>query len=375
MSDAVAEENWPAPRENPDFVGHTGAEAVLLDAYYSHRLPHAWLICGPRGIGKATLAYRFARFVLARKPGMVEGAGGLFGESLAPARPETLELAPGDPVFRRVAGGGHADLRTVERSSDKKTGKLRSVIVVDDVRGIGDFLSLTPAEGGWRVVIIDAADDMNRNAANAVLKVLEEPPPRALLLLVSHNPGRLLPTIRSRCRRLVLKALSEEAVGALLARYCPELSETDRDDLGWLAEGSIGRGLTMAGIGGVEIYRDLLGLLETLPQLDVAALHRIGDRVGKPGADEAFRTLADLLRLWLSRLILFGARTDAGNDTGLAPRERALMQRLTGAGDLDRWLQVWEKINDLLARSDGANMDRKQMALNVFLAFENAARA
>ncbi len=375
MSAAAAEETWPAPRENPDLVGHTAAETVLLDAFLSNRLPHAWLICGPRGIGKATLAYRFARFVLARKPDTAADAGGLFGESLAPGKPETLELGADNPVFRRVVAGAHADLRTVERSNDSKTGKLRSVIVVEDVRGIGEFLSLTPAEGGWRVVIVDAADDMNRNAANAVLKVLEEPPPRALLLLVSHNPGRLLPTIRSRCRRLVLNALAEEAVGALLARYCPGQSETDRGILVRLAEGSIGRGLSMAEIGGVELYQDLLGLLETLPQLDVAALHRMGDRVGKAGAEEAFRTVTDLLRLWLSRLILFGARGDAGKDTGLAPGERALMQRLTGAGDLDRWLQVWEKINDLLARADGANMDRKQMALNVFLALENAARA
>src|SRR5215469_13580615 len=159
----------PAPRENAALLGHEAAEAALLGAYRSGRLPHAWLFSGPRGIGKATLAFRFARFVLAGG-----GEGGLFA-----AAPTTLAMPPTHPVFRRVASGGHADLLVVERGLDSKRRKLRSEIVVDDTRAIAGFLRLTPAEGNWRVVIVDGADLMNRNAANALLKTLEEPPQKA----------------------------------------------------------------------------------------------------------------------------------------------------------------------------------------------------
>src|SRR5262249_34661542 len=147
-------------------------------------------------------------------------SGGLFA---APA-PRSLMMPPQDPVFRRVAAGSHADLLVVERGIDPKRKRARTEIVGDDTPAVAGFLRLPLAEGGWRIVIVDTADDMNRNAANAVLKILEEPPPRALLILVSDNPGRLLPTIRSRCRRLSLRPLADEVVAALLQRYRPDLN-------------------------------------------------------------------------------------------------------------------------------------------------------
>src|SRR5204863_3643546 len=218
--EAAPEPAAPPPRANPDLLGHEAAEAELRRLFDSGRMPHALLLSGPRGIGKATLAFRLARFVLASGGG--EGPpGGLFGEPGASG----LAIAPDSGTFRRVASGGHADLLTVERAYDPRRRRLRGEIIVGNAREIGTFLRLTPAEGGWRVVVVDGADEMNRAAANALLKILEEPPRRTLLLLVAHSPGRLLPTIRSRCRRFPLAPLPPAIVRQLLLRYRRDLPE------------------------------------------------------------------------------------------------------------------------------------------------------
>ena len=175
------------PRESETLIGHEAAEAAMYDAI-SGRVPHAWMISGPAGIGKATLAYRFARYVLSGGSGEESGPG-LFGDELPPST-AALNVSRDDPVFAQIAAGSHADMMVVERGYDEKRKKMRGEIVVDDVRKIGSFLRLTPSLGGWRVVILDSADEMNRNAANAVLKLLEEPPRQALIILVSHTPGR-----------------------------------------------------------------------------------------------------------------------------------------------------------------------------------------
>jgi DNA polymerase-3 subunit delta' len=239
QTDAAA---TPTARETADLVGHEAAEHALLAAYRSGRLPHAWMITGPRGIGKATLAYRFARFVLA---GGIAGQTDLLGDA-----PTSLAIAEDDPVFRRVVSGGHADFLVIDRQMEDGKGGARTEIVVDDVRRIGRFLRLTAAEGGWRVVVVDDADDMNRNAANALLKVLEEPPANSLLLLVCHNPGRLPATIRSRCRRLALQPLDAADVDRLLASHAGDLSPGDRRILVSLAEGRPGRAIGLAAAGG-----------------------------------------------------------------------------------------------------------------------------
>ncbi len=170
------------PSSNPYLIGHEDAEKTFLDAWNGQRLAHAWLICGSRGIGKSTLAYRMARFALGQGVSGKSEAN-LFGVN---APPTSLQMSTEHPVFRRIAAKGHGDFRAIERGwSDAKRTKRKTVIGVDDVRTVGSFLRKTPAEGGWRVVLIDAADEMNNNAANAVLKVLEEPPLRALLFLVA----------------------------------------------------------------------------------------------------------------------------------------------------------------------------------------------
>src|SRR4051794_21170102 len=217
------------PRENPDLFGHEEAERTFEGAIAGGRLHHAWLITGKEGIGKATLAYRLARRLLTQQGDPND---------------------PGNPAFRRVAKATHADLLTVEREWDEKRKRHRTEIVVDDARDIAGFLRLTPAEGGWRVVVVDGAEHLNRNAANALLKVLEEPPARAILLLTCAAPGRLLPTIRSRCRRMPLRPLGPADMGLVLAKMLPG---EDAANLVGIAGGSPGRAMLLAAEGGIAL--------------------------------------------------------------------------------------------------------------------------
>jgi len=370
------------PRANPELIGHEAAEAALLDMHAAGRLPHALLICGPRGIGKATLAYRLARFlfVQAEETAASSRGGGLFGDSApAAAAPSTLHVPPEHPAFRRVAASGHADLMTVERGIDIRRKRARAEIVVDDTRSIAGFLHLTSAENGWRIVVVDSADEMNRNAANALLKILEEPPKRALLLLVSHAPGRLLPTIRSRCRKLMLRALPDADVERLLARHRPDLTPGDAAALARLAAGSIGDALALAEVGGLDLYRAMLALLMPLPGLDAVALHGFAERLARPDADAAYRAITELLPGWLARMVALagGARDGSGAGGGrgeIVLGEHAAMRRLAARRGLDQWVEVWEKINRSFAQADSVNLDRKQVVMNAFFALEGAAR-
>ncbi len=357
----------PEPRENPYFTGHDAAEQTFLNAWMSGRLAHAWLICGPRGIGKATLAYRMARFALSHRN---ESDGpSLFGD--ADAATPSLQMSGEDPVFKRVAALGHGDFRAIERAwSDTKMTKRKASIAVNDVRGIGQFLRLTPAEGGWRVVIIDAADEMNRNAENAVLKVLEEPPARALIFLVAHNPARLLPTIRSRCRRLVLGPLPTATVQTLLGRYRPDIAAKDTAPLAVLSEGSIGRAIDLADAGGLALFRSLIGVLSTLPKMDIGLAHSLSDAALK---GEGFRTLADLLTWWLARMVALSARNGWPQVQEIVPGEHAIADRLCAAAGLEQWVEVWEKTARLFERADAVHLDKKRTVLNALLAIEQRA--
>jgi DNA polymerase-3 subunit delta' len=335
------------PRANPDFVGHPTAEQTLLRAWQSNRLHHAWLISGPRGVGKATLAFRFARHVLA----------GAERDLFAEAAP-TLAMAPESPIFRQVAQGSHPDLLTIERAYDEKRDRVRTAILVDDVRELGTFLHLKAAAGGWRVVVVDCADDLNLSAANALLKLLEEPPEKALLLLVSHAPGRLLPTIRSRCRRLSLGPLEPDAMEALLRTSCPQLADVDRRLLIRLSEGSVGRATEIVAAGGLDLYRDIAGQLRQLPAVDAVALHALGDRLGHRDASDLFRLATEILLGWLGGTV---------RSVATGQGEAALSGLPSGRHSLEQWLELWEKISRLFARVESANLDRKQVWVDAML--------
>lgn len=365
MPDAQ-QETLSHPRATPSLIGHAAAEAALLDAYNADRLHHAWLITGPRGVGKATLAYRFARFLLSRP--LKDAGASLFGDGLEETTPESLELAPDHPVFRRVAACGHADLVTVERALDEARGRRRTEIVVDDIRKLHGFYGQTAAEGGWRVVVIDAADEMNRNAANALLKILEEPPANSVLLLVAHAPGRLLPTIRSRCRHLPLRPLSSEAIGALVAERYPELSSEDTEIVGRLAEGTPGRAVSLIEDGGLEVYQETIGLIRTLPKLDMAGVHRFAGTLSRPANEGQFRAFRDLFTGWLGRAVCFGA---TGRPLPGLEGEAVTYEPLGGSASLDRLTALWEKVAGRFAAVDTLRLDRKQVVLTTFIGLQD----
>jgi len=355
---------WPPPWRNDRLIGHEQAERTMLAAQQSGRLHHAWLLTGPRGIGKATLAWRFARFLLAGQDQRVLFGGG----------PESLDV-PADAQGRHLIDArSHPDLFHLRRALNHDTGRIRAEIAVDDVRGLGDFMHMTPAMGKWRVAIVDSADEMNRHSANAVLKILEEPPPNAVLLIVSHAPGRLLPTIRSRCRRLALQPLGEDTVVRLLGDYAPETKDEERRALARLAEGSIGRALELAGAGSLDLYREMVEVLATLPDLDMPRLHGFAERFAKRGeeANADWRALNYLFDGWLKGLMRQAALvTEAAP---VVPAESGLRARLLAAASLDRWMAASEQVALLFSRADAVNLDRKQTVMGSFLALQSATR-
>lgn len=376
------------PRRTPELWGHEAAEAQLIEAWKSGRMPHAWLFTGPKGIGKATLAFRFARFVLAQsviktepKPLETEAAGfSLFGDAPAPPvapKPAStaagLYMSPDDPLFKRVASFGHANVITIERAWNDKTDKFFTEIRVDDVRRLASFFALSAAEGGYRVAIVDAADDMNRSAANALLKTLEEPPAQSLIILVAHAPGGLLPTIRSRCHVLGMRPVSSAHVSKVLRQHHPELGPESESLLVALAEGSPGRALALLDAGGVEACADLRNFLQQLVARDNVGLHRLAEKIAKTGQGQTYTAFCELLLWWLARLARLMASGQALPE--LWPGEAHTMAILGERQSLDRWVDVWEKSRDLMARADALSLDKKQTLLSLLFLIEGRASA
>jgi DNA polymerase-3 subunit delta' len=361
-------ETGPAWTER--LIGHEAAEQAFLKAFAAGRLPHAWLISGPQGVGKATFAYRIARFLLAQP--MQAEEGGLFGAG-APAAPTTLDMPRNHRVFRQIAQQGHPDFRLLERTPNPKTGRMRTEIVIEDVRAVIDFLHLKPAASPWRVVIVDSADDLNRNSANALLKILEEPSTNTVLLLLSHAPQSLLPTIRSRCRKLVLQPLPHDLAAAALAARFPDDKEQDRALAVATAGGSLGQAIRMIEQGGVGLLREIAALLASWPRLDAGLLHKLGDKLGGRDQEAQFDLAVELLGWWFARMARMAA-TGETPETQLFEGETALIARMQAAASLDRWLGLWEKVSRLFARVRAVNLDRKQAWVAAFLAIEGIGR-
>jgi DNA polymerase-3 subunit delta' len=321
------------PRANPDLFGHDHAAQALADAANAGRMHHAWLLTGPRGVGKATLAFRFARWLLAGRP---DGATPLY-------------LPPDDPTFRRVAAGGHADLRNLAPNAGEKGVKM--IIRVDDVRQVPRFLGLTAAEAGWRIVVIEQLEAMNPEAQNALLKTLEEPPQRALLLLTSSAPDRLLPTIRSRCRRIDLFPLAAPEMDKLITRWMPDLDAAQRGSLARISGGAPGRALELAEGEGLTLQVEVDAFLRSLPHPQPRSLHQIADKLAAKRDGSALVTFMDLLRASLA------------HDVGAAGRGHAPAPYLA-ARPLAEWAALWDTLGRLADETETLNLDRKQAVLS-----------
>ncbi len=357
----------PHPRETARLIGQDTAEQAFLTAYASDRLHHAWLLTGPRGVGKATLAWRIARFLLATPP--VE-EDGLFG---APPPPTTLDIDPEHAVARHMAAGAEPGLAPITRSVNEKTGKLRNEIVVDDIRKLNRFFGLSATDGGRRVVIVDAADEMNVSAANALLKMLEEPPARTTLLLISHQPSRLLPTIRSRCRTLRLSPLSPEDMKAALSQAGAVLPDHP-ERLAALAAGSVGDALRLLNLDGLRIYAELIAILGTLPRLDRSRSLALAEAAAQRNAADKFELLLTLTDIALTRLARTGAMGQPPQPEA-APNESEVLTRLAGDARKARiWADTAATITARARHGQAVNLDPAALVLDtVFKIKETAA--
>lgn len=353
-------EGFPHPRATRALFGHEAAERELARAFASGRMHHGWLLAGPEGIGKATLAYRLARHVLA-----LPEERDVFGDSLS---------VPDDcAANRQMLAMAHPGLLVLRRPWDAKAKRFATTLPVDEVRRLKSFLGLTGGEGQWRIVIVDSADDLNLNAANALLKSLEEPPARALFILISSEPARLLPTIRSRCRKLDLRPLGEAdlrkaAEAALLAadREPPKADAWPR--LLQLAEGSVRRCLQLHAGGGLELYAEIDGVLSLLPKVDWVAMHALSDSMAQAAQEQRFAAFYNLLLETLARLV--HARATGQGLVG----ELALAERLIKPEALPQWAELWETLVRERAEAEALNLDRKSLVLGTISRLEAAAR-
>jgi len=331
----------PHPRETLALLGHDAAERELLDAYRRNKMAQAWIIGGPEGVGKATLAWRLARFLLAHpEPG-----------AAAVQNAESLAVAGDHPAARRIASMALADIFLLRRAWNEKTKKHFTEIRIEDVRKVIQAFHQASGTGGWRIAIVDCADDLNRASANALLKLIEEPPARSLFLLVAHQPGRILPTIRSRCRKLMLAPLSPEDTIAAVRNLGPPWSEAPEADLlaaAARAEGSVREALRLLGDDGVAFDAAVRKLFDRLPQVDWLGAHMLADKLTGRDNEAAYETFMGATQRHLDR------------------RLRALAQSGAAPIRLARYAVAWEEIREAARETEVFNFDKRALVLRVF---------
>ena len=361
--DAIPEpdriEGAPHPRETPVLFGQDQAQAAFLIAFGSGRLHSGWLITGPRGVGKATLAWKIATFLLAGEEG-----GGLFGDP-------SLDVSTDHPDARLIHAGAHPRLALIRRPWDDKTKKLRAEITIDAVRNLKSFFHMSAADGGRRVVIVDAADELNRNAANAILKELEEPPAETTILLVSHQPSRLLPTIRSRCRELRCAPLGAADLQSALEQAGHPAQNSEA--LATLAGGSAGDAIRLLGHDGMMLYESIVKTLEGLPQINRQAALKLADACVGKAAETRFAMTLDLMDTFLSRAARAGLMGEP--QTQGASGEARLLARLAPDDRAARaWAALQQNLSTRARHGRAVNLDPAALILDMIFKIEETAQ-
>ena len=348
------------PQDNPELFGHHEAERHILSAIHGRRLPHAWLISGCTGIGKATLGYRFARYLLA-------------GRDRTTMVPDSLFLEADHRVFQGVRRGSYPDLLIVERGLDPRSQRLRHEISIDDIRTVQDFFNYTVAKDGWRVVLIDGVDLLNHHGQNALLKVLEEPPLHSILLLISSRPGRVLSTVRSRCRSVVLRPLTYHLVVQLLGRFYSSLEDDEKHGFAILAEGSIGRALTLVKAEGTRIFGQLMEIFDSLPRFDWNIAYRFVEQtLRRDNNAENFMVVRDMMLWWLARLACVEHGV-AVNDASILACDVGIERIAKHHYGVESWADVWASVHKLLTQAEQVSLDRQQAILTALTMIKTAA--
>jgi DNA polymerase III subunit delta' len=344
------------PRKQRLLFGHAPEAAGLARAARSGRLHHGLLITGPKGVGKATLAWRFARALLSGP------AAGLRDD---------LAIADTGRAAQLIDGLAHPDVLSIRRPWDEKAKRHKTEIPVDEIRRLGGFFGRHAAEGGWRIAIVDAADEMNRAAENALLKTLEEPPPRSLVILIANAPGALLPTTRSRCRKLALRPLDHQTMAQAVAALNPGGGE-GRETLAALAEGAPGRALALGQSGALALYADAVRLLSAVRKPDLGLVTAVADRLAKPAASDSFYLFLDLIRQLLRWMVL--AKAGQTGPLLALGRDGEALLKACDAGGLERWTALWDNLNASFQRADALNLDKRHAIADAFLEAEAALR-
>ena len=352
-----------APKSMTFCLGHKAQERQFIDFIENNNMPHAMVFSGPEGVGKTTMAFRLTRFLFKR--GVDDGnQGGLFCEALPTDKITSLDVPSDDPVSSRITSGGHADLLHLERYFDESKGKRDRNLKVDVLRKIEPFLRKTSSEGGWRIVIVEDADSMNRNAQNAILKILEEPPKNVLIILIAHQPGLLIPTIRSRSRVMPFSTLSAENMSELLSINGTHLTDQDTNLLCALSNGSFGHALRYLEEGGLELFPQVIEHLETFPQWNWGKIHALSSTLSAVAQDKEYQMFCIILQWVFRQILFFKARGEAELPDYL---NVPILNKIMSEYALESLIAICDNLKMHFERIEFANLDRRDAIRTAFL--------
>jgi DNA polymerase-3 subunit delta' len=335
------------PRYTRALIGHQAAVDSFSSACQSGRMPHAWLLTGPKGVGKASFAYMATRGLMAAK---------------TPEKISDFRHADDSEDQRLVETEAHPDMYVLKRRFNPKTDKFTADIPVDSVRQMKQFFTLSASRGGWRVAIIDSIDEMNKSGVNGLLKLLEEPPERTLFFVICQHPGRLLDTIKSRCRTLSLNALSTEDLVTLVQQRLQGVDRNTAAAAAYLADGSAGRALDLVDQGGFDLYRDMIEVFAGLPMPEIEKLHALASRFGARAEPASFDIFCYLFSNWLFRVI--HGRATGQHQQPVFEGEAEVIARVSQQMALEPATRLWEKVNQQMREVNALNLDKKQAVLD-----------